>query len=85
MKTSLFYLPDLGTREEREAGMAGMRPDLYQRMLSDLSEQAKLADRLGYNSISFTEHHFHIEASSASSCRQQTRCASPKTSPCWTT
>ena len=61
MKTSLFYLPDLGTREEREQGMAGLRPDLYQRMLADLSEQAKLADRLGYDSISFTEHHFHIE------------------------
>ena len=41
--------------------MAGLRPDLYQRMLADLSEQAKLADRLGYDSISFTEHHFHIE------------------------
>lgn len=61
MKTSLFYLPDVGTAAEREQGMAGMRADLYQRMLSDLSDQAKLADDLGYNSISFTEHHFHIE------------------------
>ncbi len=61
MKTSLFYLPDAGNADEREQGMAGMRPELYQRMLANLSEQAKLADRLGYNSISFTEHHFHIE------------------------
>ena len=30
-------------------------------MLGDLSEQAKLADQLGYDSINFTEHHFHIE------------------------
>src|SRR5215207_5686798 len=41
--------------------MAGMRDDLYQRMLRDLSEQIRLADELGYDSISFTEHHFHIE------------------------
>ena len=61
MKTSLFYLPDVGTAAEREQGMAGMRPELYQRMLHDLSAQARLADDLGYNSISFTEHHFHIE------------------------
>src|SRR5947199_8284773 len=41
--------------------MAGMREDLYQRMLAELKEQAQLADELGYDSISFTEHHFHIE------------------------
>ncbi|HZU77695.1 MAG TPA: LLM class flavin-dependent oxidoreductase, partial [Dehalococcoidia bacterium] len=33
----------------------------YQRMLAELREQAQLADELGYDSISFTEHHFHIE------------------------
>jgi alkanesulfonate monooxygenase SsuD/methylene tetrahydromethanopterin reductase-like flavin-dependent oxidoreductase (luciferase family) len=30
-------------------------------MLAELAAQAKLADALGYDSISFTEHHFHIE------------------------
>jgi alkanesulfonate monooxygenase SsuD/methylene tetrahydromethanopterin reductase-like flavin-dependent oxidoreductase (luciferase family) len=30
-------------------------------MLAELSEQARLADELGYDSISFTEHHFHVE------------------------
>ena len=30
-------------------------------MLRELSEQIRLADDLGYNSVSFTEHHFHIE------------------------
>jgi len=30
-------------------------------MLAEVSEQARLADDLGYDSISFTEHHFHIE------------------------
>ena len=61
MKASLFYLPSIGSRAEIEAGMAGMRPELYQRMLRELSEQIKLADELGYDSVSFTEHHFHIE------------------------
>src|SRR6476619_6725461 len=41
--------------------MAGQRRDLYQQMLTELSAQARLADELGYESISFTEHHFHIE------------------------
>jgi len=61
MKVSLFYLPSIGSRAEIERGMAGLRRDLYRRMLSELSEQARLADDLGYDSISFTEHHFHVE------------------------
>src|SRR6185437_15793475 len=61
VKASLFYLPSIGSRAEIEQGMAGMRPDYYQRMLKELSEQIKLADELGYDSVSFTEHHFHIE------------------------
>jgi alkanesulfonate monooxygenase SsuD/methylene tetrahydromethanopterin reductase-like flavin-dependent oxidoreductase (luciferase family) len=44
-----------------ERGMAGLREDLYQQMLAELKEQAQAADDLGYDSISFTEHHFHIE------------------------
>jgi alkanesulfonate monooxygenase SsuD/methylene tetrahydromethanopterin reductase-like flavin-dependent oxidoreductase (luciferase family) len=61
MKVSLFYLPSVGSRPEIERGLVGLRGDLYQRMLRDLSEQARLADDLGYDSISFTEHHFHVE------------------------
>jgi alkanesulfonate monooxygenase SsuD/methylene tetrahydromethanopterin reductase-like flavin-dependent oxidoreductase (luciferase family) len=61
MKVSLFYLPSLGSRADIEAGMAGMRADLYQQMLCEVSEQCRLADQLGYESVSFTEHHFHIE------------------------
>ncbi len=61
MKVSLFYLPSLGSRADIEAGMAGMRGDLYQQMLREVSEQCRLADELGYESVSFTEHHFHIE------------------------
>ncbi len=61
MKTSLFYLPSVGSKSEMEQGMVGLRPKLYQQMLHELSEQAKLADDAGYDSISFTEHHFHVE------------------------
>jgi alkanesulfonate monooxygenase SsuD/methylene tetrahydromethanopterin reductase-like flavin-dependent oxidoreductase (luciferase family) len=61
VKASLFYLPTLGNRREIEAGMAGLRGDLYQQMLREILEQVRLADELGYDSVSFTEHHFHIE------------------------
>ena len=36
MKVSLFYLPSIGSRREIEAGMAGLRGDLYRRMLAEL-------------------------------------------------
>src|SRR5512135_3282441 len=61
MKVSLFYLPSIGSRAEIEHGRAGLRGDLYGRMLDELRAQAQLADDLGYESISFTEHHFHVE------------------------
>jgi len=61
MKVSLFYLPGIGNRAQVEAGMVGLRGEIYDRMLFEISEQAKLADTLGYDSISFTEHHFHVE------------------------
>jgi len=61
MKVSLFYLPSVGNRAQIEKGMVGLRGELYDQMLTELTEQAKLADALGYDSISFTEHHFHAE------------------------
>lgn len=61
MKVSLFYLPGVGSREDVEAGMAGLKGELYQAMLAEVSAEARLADDLGYDSISFTEHHFHVE------------------------
>jgi alkanesulfonate monooxygenase SsuD/methylene tetrahydromethanopterin reductase-like flavin-dependent oxidoreductase (luciferase family) len=61
VKVSLFYLPSVGSRADIEAGRAGLRGDLYDQMLAEISEQARLADELGYDSISFTEHHFHVE------------------------
>ncbi|HEX4210477.1 MAG TPA: LLM class flavin-dependent oxidoreductase [Candidatus Binataceae bacterium] len=61
MKTSLFYLPSVGNQAQIEQGKVGLRGDLYDQMLRELTEQAQLADSLGYDSISFTEHHFHVE------------------------
>jgi Luciferase-like monooxygenase len=61
MKVSLFYLPGIGSQSEVQAGRVGLRGELYDQMLREISEQAKLADVLGYDSISFTEHHFHVE------------------------
>jgi hypothetical protein len=40
MKASLFYLPSIGSRAEIEAGMAGMNPDFYQRMLKDFPSRS---------------------------------------------
>jgi alkanesulfonate monooxygenase SsuD/methylene tetrahydromethanopterin reductase-like flavin-dependent oxidoreductase (luciferase family) len=61
VKASLFYLPTVGSRRDIEAGQAGLNGDLYQQMLREVLEQVRLADALGYDSVSFTEHHFHVE------------------------
>ena len=61
MKTSLFYLPGVGTRAQVEEGHAGLRGELYDDMLREVLAQCQLADELGIDSVSFTEHHFHVE------------------------
>ncbi|PZC49562.1 MAG: Flavin-dependent oxidoreductase, luciferase family [Chloroflexi bacterium] len=61
IETSVFYLPSSGSRAQIERGLAGLDPQIYQQMLRELGEQARLADQLGYDSIAFTEHHFHVE------------------------
>jgi alkanesulfonate monooxygenase SsuD/methylene tetrahydromethanopterin reductase-like flavin-dependent oxidoreductase (luciferase family) len=61
VKASLFYLPSVGSRRDIEAGKAGLSGDLYQQTLREVLAQVRLADELGYDSVSFTEHHFHIE------------------------
>jgi alkanesulfonate monooxygenase SsuD/methylene tetrahydromethanopterin reductase-like flavin-dependent oxidoreductase (luciferase family) len=61
MKTSLFYLPGVGSRERIEQGQAALDGALYDEMLREVLAQCQLADELGYDSVSFTEHHFHVE------------------------
>ena len=66
MEVGVFYLPSIGNKAEISAGMAGRRTDLYQRMLTNLGEQARYLDEHGYYGIAFTEHHFHIEGEEVS-------------------
>jgi len=61
MKVSLFYLPTVGDKAQIEKGKVGLDGAAYDQMLREVSAQARLADGLGYDSISFTEHHFHVE------------------------
>src|SRR6202167_2089250 len=61
MKVSLFYLPGVGNKAQIEQGMVGLRGELYDQMLHEVSAQARLADVLGYDSVSFPEHHFPVE------------------------
>ena len=49
MDFNLFVYCTLGRREELQAGKAGLRPDLYQRMLSELGEYVETADDLGFS------------------------------------
>lgn len=41
--------------------MAGMKPELYQRMLSEIAEYATYADQAGYGGFGHPEHHLQIE------------------------
>lgn len=66
MEVGIFSMPTIGSRQEIEAGMAGVRTDLYQNMLKNLVEQAQYFDATGYYGFGFTEHHFHIEGEEVS-------------------
>jgi alkanesulfonate monooxygenase SsuD/methylene tetrahydromethanopterin reductase-like flavin-dependent oxidoreductase (luciferase family) len=62
MEHGLFYTPLTGAnREEIEQGMAGKEERYFQRMLTELTEQAQLADSLGYDKLAISEHHFQVE------------------------
>lgn len=61
MKFHLLQAGAIGRREEIEAGMAGQRPDLYQRFLEEVRLYVRLADELGYASYGHNEHHLQIE------------------------
>jgi alkanesulfonate monooxygenase SsuD/methylene tetrahydromethanopterin reductase-like flavin-dependent oxidoreductase (luciferase family) len=61
MKFGLFVYCTIGRRAELEAGMAGVKPELYQRMLDELAEVASFADKAGYYAFGHPEHHLQIE------------------------
>ena len=61
MKFSLFIYCTVGRRAELEGGMAGRKPELYQRMLDEIAEYARFADDAGYFGFGHPEHHLQIE------------------------
>jgi alkanesulfonate monooxygenase SsuD/methylene tetrahydromethanopterin reductase-like flavin-dependent oxidoreductase (luciferase family) len=61
MRFSLFMYCTVGRRAELEAGMAGTRPELYQRMLDEIAEYARFADGAGYFGFGHPEHHLQLE------------------------
>lgn len=61
MKFGLFMYCTVGRRNELEQGMAGRKPELYQRMLSEIAQYAEFADQAGYFGFGHPEHHLQIE------------------------
>jgi alkanesulfonate monooxygenase SsuD/methylene tetrahydromethanopterin reductase-like flavin-dependent oxidoreductase (luciferase family) len=61
VKFGLFVYCTVGRRAELEAGMAGTRPELYQRMIHELADVAAFADDAGYYAFGHPEHHLQIE------------------------
>ncbi|MCS6926755.1 MAG: LLM class flavin-dependent oxidoreductase [Candidatus Binatia bacterium] len=66
MQFHLFIYATVGRRHEIEAGMAGQRPELYQRMLEEIAEYARFADEAGFAGLGHPEHHLQIEGFEAS-------------------
>jgi alkanesulfonate monooxygenase SsuD/methylene tetrahydromethanopterin reductase-like flavin-dependent oxidoreductase (luciferase family) len=66
MQFHLFIYATIGRRHEIEAGMAGKRPELYQRMLDEIAEYVRFADEAGFAGFGHPEHHLQIEGFEAS-------------------
>ena len=60
MKFHLMQTGVIGRRHELEAGMAGQRPELYQRFMAEVKGYVQIADELGYESYCSPEHHLQI-------------------------
>jgi alkanesulfonate monooxygenase SsuD/methylene tetrahydromethanopterin reductase-like flavin-dependent oxidoreductase (luciferase family) len=61
MDFNLFSYFTLGRRPELEAGLAGLRGELYQRMLDETAQIVALADEAGYAGFGHPEHHLQLE------------------------
>ena len=68
MKFNLFLLPTVpATFEEREKlRPIGRNNDKYQELLKEIRDIAQMAEDLGFDALSTTEHHFHSEGYEAS-------------------
>ncbi|MHB8692205.1 MAG: LLM class flavin-dependent oxidoreductase [Solirubrobacteraceae bacterium] len=67
MKVSVFAMPTIPAtlEERRELRPIGRNTERYQMMLDELRTIAVLADDLGYDAFSTTEHHLHSEGGEA--------------------
>ncbi len=61
MKFGLFMYCTVGRKAELQAGMAGRKPELYQRMLEEIAQYATFADNNGYFAYGHPEHHLQLE------------------------
>ena len=66
MKFSLFMYCTVGRKDELQAGLAGLNNDYYQRMLDEIADIARFADRNGWYAYGHPEHHLQIEGFEAS-------------------
>ena len=56
-----FMYVTIGRRHELERGMAGKDPVLYQRMLDEIADYARLCDASGWSGFGIPEHHLQVE------------------------
>ncbi|MDX2380412.1 MAG: LLM class flavin-dependent oxidoreductase [Acidimicrobiia bacterium] len=61
MDFDLFVYGTIGRRHELEEGRAGLKGELYQRMLGELGALVRFADEHGYAGFGHPEHHLQIE------------------------
>src|SRR3546814_19144057 len=61
MKFHLMQTGVVGRRHEIEQGMAGQRPELYQRFLEEVRGYVQHADELGFYGSCHPEQHLQIE------------------------
>jgi alkanesulfonate monooxygenase SsuD/methylene tetrahydromethanopterin reductase-like flavin-dependent oxidoreductase (luciferase family) len=61
MRFHAFLYGIVGRRPELERGMAGKDPVLFQRMIEEIGEYARVCDEAGYAGIGLPEHHLQIE------------------------
>lgn len=63
MKFMFFFYPAIpATMDERRAlRPIASRTDRFQQMLDEIIEVSKMAEELGFEGITFPEHHFHTE------------------------
>lgn len=65
MKFHVIVYCTMGTRAEIELGMAGKRPELYQRMLGNLRQYIQVCEEGGFEGFGHPEHHLQIEGMEA--------------------